>query len=395
MQVIDPAAPAPSALKATPLVLGAIASAGAGLVHAAAAGSHDGERTLAIMFALAAVAQLGWAAVALARPGRVLAGVGVALNLGLVAVWFLTRTVGIAPVAVLATVEAPGFQDTVAAALVMAALALALWSLATDALPEWLHRSSVATVAAVLVMAVTVPAVAAGHDHGDEATDELVAITDDEPGEEAPNLVAEGVAFVEPAADALPDPDSEPDAVEHDHDDGPVISLYDPRVTPEQREAARQLIDDTREGMERFPDIESVIAEGYISIGDGITGFEHFIQPLHAIDEHELNPDRIESIVARVNPDGSRDVVSAMYLMAPGNTMDDVPEIAGPLTIWHDHQDLCWEGIQVVGTLGDDGSCPRGEFRPTPPMLHVWLEPHPCGPFAGLEGHGGGCDHDH
>jgi hypothetical protein len=30
-------------------------------------------------------------------------------------------------------------------------------------------------------------------------------------------------------------------------------------------------------------------------------------------------------------------------------------------------------------------------------MLHVWLSPYPaCGPFAGIESHGGGCgEHDH
>ena len=43
------------------------------------------------------------------------------------------------------------------------------------------------------------------------------------------------------------------------------------------------------------------------------------------------------------------------------------------------------------------GTCARGEFRPTQPMLHVWVDEHPCGPFAGIEGsHGSGCDdHDH
>jgi len=38
------------------------------------------------------------------------------------------------------------------------------------------------------------------------------------------------------------------------------------------------------------------------------------------------------------------------------------------------------------------------------PMIHVWIQPHPCGPFAALEGIGGGtiadgetrlCDHAH
>ena len=29
-------------------------------------------------------------------------------------------------------------------------------------------------------------------------------------------------------------------------------------------------------------------------------------------------------------------------------------------------------------------------------MMHVWLENTPCGPFAGIEGHGGaGCEHTH
>jgi hypothetical protein len=44
-----------------------------------------------------------------------------------------------------------------------------------------------------------------------------------------------------------------------------------------------------------------------------------------------------------------------------------------------------------------DGRCqPGGELRATSPMLHVWLEDHECGPFAGIEGHGEGCAaHDH
>jgi hypothetical protein len=101
-------------------------------------------------------------------------------------------------------------------------------------------------------------------------------------------------------------------------------------------------------------------------------------------------------VVFKVYPDGTRQLASAMYILTPGNTMETVPDVAGELTTWHDHQDLCWEGPRVVGTLDADGNCPRGTFRPTPPMLHVWLIPHECGPFAGIEGgHGDGCDHDH
>ena len=98
----------------------------------------------------------------------------------------------------------------------------------------------------------------------------------------------------------------------------------------------------------------------------------------------------------KVHPDGTKEVASAMYLLPFGATMDDVPDVAGDLTQWHDHQNLCWEGVRVVGTTDASGSCLRGEFRPTQPMLHVWMIEHECGLFAGIEGsHGSGCDHAH
>jgi hypothetical protein len=377
-------APSAAPLRATPLLLAAMASAGAGLVHGAAAGSHNGDRTLAVLFALAAAAQLGWAAVALARPARLVAVAGVALNLSFVAVWLLTRTAGVPGVAVLGSGEAVGFQDAVAASLAVGSVAAALWSLAAERPPAWLHRSSIASASALALAAVTVPAMATGHAHSTGDVLEAAA-----PVAESPDTST--VAF----ADEIAEGEAGVGGYEHDHGPGgPVTSLYDPRLTPDQREAARQLIDDTVAGMVRFPDLDAVIADGYLSIGDGITGFEHFVNPAYIGDGVELDPDRIESIVARVNPDGTKDIVSAMYLMSPGSTMDDVPDIAGPLTLWHDHQDLCWEGIRVVARVGPDGTCPRGVFRGTAPMLHVWLVPHPCGPFAGLEGHGGGCGHD-
>ncbi len=110
---------------------------------------------------------------------------------------------------------------------------------------------------------------------------------------------------------------------------------------------------------------------------------------------NELDARRIESIVARVNADGTKQVVSAMYILEFGKGMSDTPEIAGDLTTWHDHQNLCWEGNRLGGRLVDGVCQPGGELRPTPPMLHVWMVPHPCGPFAGIEGHGAGCGHTH
>lgn len=195
----------------------------------------------------------------------------------------------------------------------------------------------------------------------------------------------------------------------HGHDDGdghghgggetpsgPIISIDDPRLTEEQRQRAQTLLDETREAMKAFPDVASVEAAGYITIGDGRSGFEHFVNHEYTATPETLNPDAIESIVFEVSPDGTKRPASAMYIMPAGSTMDQVPEIAGELTTWHGHDNLCYDGPSLVGVLINGQCRPRGTHRIDPPMIHVWLEDQPCGPFTGIEGtHGGGCDHSH
>jgi hypothetical protein len=175
---------------------------------------------------------------------------------------------------------------------------------------------------------------------------------------------------------------------------GPIISVNDPRLTAEQRAAAVDLIARTKAGMRAFPDEAAVQRAGYVSIGDGVTGFEHYVNVAYLTDSHEVDPQHIESIVLRVSG-GTKTVESAMYILTSGKTMDDVPDIAGELTTWHDHQNLCWIGTRVVGITDANGHCALGEFRPTAPMLHVWLTEQPCGPFAGIEGHGTNGCHAH
>ena len=65
---------------------------------------------------------------------------------------------------------------------------------------------------------------------------------------------------------------------------------------------------------------------------------------------------------------------------------------------WHVHLNLCWkvneQGVPTVVAVTDDhgGTCPDGTFNAggENPMVHVWVLPHECGPFAALEGHGAG-----
>jgi hypothetical protein len=97
-----------------------------------------------------------------------------------------------------------------------------------------------------------------------------------------------------------------------------------------------------------------------------------------------------------------------MYMLPQGETLDTVPELGGKLTQWHIHDDLCFtpgEAPKVRGVTGVGQGCPPGLVKLDPvPMIHVWIVPHRCGPFAALEGVGGGqikegeerlCDHAH
>jgi hypothetical protein len=174
---------------------------------------------------------------------------------------------------------------------------------------------------------------------------------------------------------------------------GPIISVDDPRLTESQRAAAISLIDRTVDGMAKYPDEAAVKKAGFLSIGDSATGFEHYVNWTYLLDSHEMDPNHIESVVLRVADDGTKTVESAMYILSVGKTMADVPDIAGTLTTFHKHDDLCFSGTRVVA-LASDAGCPGGTILlVTPPMLHVWLTPQECGPFAGIEtgNHGTSC----
>ncbi|MFP5317741.1 MAG: hypothetical protein ACLGI2_05535 [Acidimicrobiia bacterium] len=340
-----------------PALAGA-ATVAAGLVHAAAAGAHPGDPDLAVLFAATAAVQLALGMAALLRPRRTALAAATLVNLAAAGVWGASRLAGLPMIESLHHRQAVGLQDGMAVlAEVVAVVA------AGQALRSGLRPAAFPAASPVLALAV-VPALVgmtASHSHPEEHAH----------GEEAEGMAAD-----------------------------PLFSGLDTsHATEDQLEAARALIVSTRSSVsQRFPDEAAVMAAGYRSIGDGrVRGsFEHFVNADYLADGRELDPQRIESIVLENTGAGPR-VASAMYILEMGKTMDDVPEVAGELTVWHDHQNLCWDdaGVRLAGLLVNGRCLPRGTFRPTPPMLHVWVQDHPCGPFAGIDGHGQGCAHRH
>ena len=145
-----------------------------------------------------------------------------------------------------------------------------------------------------------------------------------------------------------------------------------------------------------FADVATLPALGYRSIGDSGTGFEHYINAGFIGDDKTLDPTAPESLVYRVDGE-ARTLVSAMFIVR--DTPIDDPTLidyGGPLMQWHVHDNLCWagsdDGPKVVGVVDAQGLCPPGSVNAggENPMVHVWVTPHECGPFAALEGHGAG-----
>jgi hypothetical protein len=389
----------PSALVA----IAALASIGAGAIHATAAGAHSEHRAAVVAFALTAVFQIAWGALVLVRPSRWVALVGVAGNLAALGGWVLAKTSGISFVAGLDVQEGPQFADTLAAALALVAVIGALLVLLPGVSARLSGRQpALVGLATVAAIALTVPGMVAtgshshagGHEHGGEA-----AGHEDDHGAASEESAAGHEHAGHGAAVVAPTP----------YDPTKPIDLGGVEgVTPEQQAAAENLIAITLWRLPQWSDPKVAEAAGFHSIGDGLTGYEHLIQWDWINDGVILDPERPESLVYRVGRDGTRTLEAAMYMLPQGETLDTVPELGGKLTQWHIHDNLCFspgEAPKVRGLTGAGGGCRAGLVKLDPvPMIHVWIVPHRCGPFAALEGVGAGqinegeerlCDHAH
>jgi hypothetical protein len=160
-------------------------------------------------------------------------------------------------------------------------------------------------------------------------------------------------------------------------------------VTPAEQHRAEKLIRATIAGLRRYASPSAAYAAGYRWIGDRVN-VEHYVNWAYTDDGHILDPLRPESIVYQ-RRGGTLRAVAAMYQLPFGSSFADVPDVGGSLTQWHVHANLCLTDNPqqkiLAGFTAISGSCPSGTSKASnTPMLHVWIVPTPCGPFAALEG---------
>jgi hypothetical protein len=174
-----------------------------------------------------------------------------------------------------------------------------------------------------------------------------------------------------------------------------------PGVSPAQVTAAENLVRGTLKYLPRYATEAAAEAAGYRTIGDHLKQFgihdEHLVNWAYADDSDVLDPQHPESLVYHYaddpkDPTAPPTLEGAMYMLPPGSKFSDIPPLFNdPLTQWHVHNNLCFEQtsdpLQWVVDLNEFPPCipPVMELGDVP-MIHVWIQANPCGPFAALPG---------
>lgn len=420
----------------------AYASIGAGVLHGAAVGLHADHATLARVFMALTVAQVCWGIVAISRSQWSVVLGGLAINGTATVGWIVTRTSGISFVRGLEIVEKPQLADSLCALLAVVAMGASLWAWRQRDVPikETAHLNAVYLTSAVTLVALwSVTGHAHAHVEDIALTDAGLSINADgvivSPTTVAPieiitstssvpasSNTAESVATEKKTLAAVPTSTAAPTTIvtttttiSHAHSLTTAQALaaasgwprpYDPAnpidfsdiggVTAEQAARATTLIQSAQRDLPKYAKTSAATADGYLSIGDGLTGFEHFIKYSLLTDGRVLDTTAPESLVYEVKG-GVKTLVSAMFIANPGTPITDTTLVnyAGGLMQWHVHSNLCWLTIngvpKVVGVTNSAGICLIGTLQTGgAPMVHVWITPHVCGPFAALEGNGAG-----
>lgn len=163
------------------------------------------------------------------------------------------------------------------------------------------------------------------------------------------------------------------------HDHGEAVA-----ITTGELEAAAKLVADVRAGTARYEDLKVAQQEGYFLLAGGRTGLAHYHNQAFHTDGRIVDPSKPEDLMYLRLADGTTKLVGVMFLMP--NSTQAGPRVAGPLTAWHAHDNLCFSATlgRISGFTDSNGKCAAGSvfMGKTPEMMHVWLVDNPNGVFS-------------
>jgi hypothetical protein len=170
-----------------------------------------------------------------------------------------------------------------------------------------------------------------------------------------------------------------PDA-QHRHA-GAVLQATNSVATPEQAAAAARLYDETKAAILPYEDWHRAWAAGYRPGGPANMPSTHWMNDAYVKAGYVMDPRRPQGLVYANTRHGPV-LLGAMFQMKNINQFG--PDPGGPLTAWHQHENICFTPFGFEFSLMTPfATCPVGSFDLTAsPMLHVWVVDNPGGPFA-------------
>ncbi len=169
-----------------------------------------------------------------------------------------------------------------------------------------------------------------------------------------------------------------PDA-QHAHA-GAVLQATNDTASPDQVAAAQKLYDETAAAIGPYRDWHAAWAAGYRP-GPQNTPSTHWMNQRYVDAGYVMDPRRPQGLVYANTKHGPV-LLGAMFQMQHIGQFG--PDPGGPLTAWHQHQNICFTPIGLEFSLmTPTATCPIGSIDiSVPPMLHVWIVDNPSGPFA-------------
>jgi hypothetical protein len=170
-----------------------------------------------------------------------------------------------------------------------------------------------------------------------------------------------------------------PDA-QHVHA-GAVLQATNDVATPDQVAAAQQLYDETVTAIAPYRDWHAAWAAGYRPGGSQSMPSTHWMNQRYVEAGYVMDPNHPQGLVYANSKHGPV-LLGAMFQMKKLGQFG--PDPGGPLTAWHQHQNICFTPFGFEFSLMTPTStCPLGAIDiSVPAMLHVWIVDNPGGRFA-------------
>jgi hypothetical protein len=170
-----------------------------------------------------------------------------------------------------------------------------------------------------------------------------------------------------------------PDA-QHVHA-GAVLQSTNDVATPEQVAAAQKLYDETATAIAPYRNWRNAWSAGYRPGGPQDMPSTHWMNQRYVDAGYVMDPQRPQGLVY-ANTKRGPVLLGAMFQMKHIGQFG--PDPGGPLTAWHQHQNICFAPFGVEFSLmTPTATCPLGAIDVSvAPMLHVWIVDNPGGKFA-------------